>query len=43
MIDKKLNIPQVSGIDTLYYFAKSGGYYKEYFRDNKQWRKKIYL
>ena len=33
MIDKKLNIPQVSGIDTLYYFAKSGGYYKEFYMD----------
>lgn len=30
---KKLNIPQVSGIDTLYYFAKSGGYYKEFYTD----------
>jgi len=33
MKNEKLDIPQVSGIDTLYYFAKSGGYYDEFYEN----------
>lgn len=29
----KLQVPHISGIDALYYFAQSGAYYKEFYQD----------